>query len=81
MKKLIAMLLALVMMFALVACGKTEEPSVTTTAPVGENTTVGSDVMHQLLTHTTTDTSITGFEVDWKKAFGDTTLLKLIKNR
>ncbi len=43
--------------------------------------TVGSDVMHQLLTHTTTDTSITGFEVDWKKAFGDATLLKLIKNK
>jgi len=41
--------------------------------------TVGSDVMRKLLTHTTTDTSIQGFASDWKKAFGDTTLLKLIK--
>ena len=41
--------------------------------------TVGSDVMRKLLSHTTTDTSIEGFASDWKRAFGDTTLLKLIK--
>ncbi len=41
--------------------------------------TVGSDVMNKLLNHTTTDSSILGFEIDWKKAFGDTTLLNLIK--
>ncbi len=41
--------------------------------------TVGSDVMRKLLSHTTTDTSIEGFANDWKRAFGDTTLLKLIK--
>ena len=40
--------------------------------------TVGSDVMHKLISHTTTDTSIAGFEADWKKAFGNTTLLALL---
>lgn len=40
--------------------------------------TVGSSVMANLLTHTTTDASIAGFAADWKKAFGDTTLLKLM---
>lgn len=49
-------------------------------AVVGCHTaTVGSEVMHKLLQHTTTDTSIDGFAGDWKKAFGDVTLLKLIK--
>ena len=41
--------------------------------------TVGSDIMHRLLAHTTTDTSIAGFAADWKRAFGDTTLLALLK--
>ena len=41
--------------------------------------TVGSTVMRMLLAHTTTDTSISGFERDWKNAFGDTTILKLLK--
>jgi hypothetical protein len=35
--------------------------------------------MKMLLSHTTTDTSIAGFEKDWKNTFGDTTLLKLLK--
>ena len=49
-------------------------------AVVGCHTaTVGTEVMHKLLQHTTTDTSIEGFANDWKKAFGDVTLLKLIK--
>lgn len=49
-------------------------------AVVGCHTaTVGTEVMHKLLQHTTTDTSIDGFANDWKKAFGDVTLLKLIK--
>ena len=43
--------------------------------------TIGSSIMKMLLSHTTTDTSIAGFEKDWKGAFGDTTLLKLIKNK
>ena len=48
-------------------------------ATVGCHTaTVGSEVMHKLLQHTTTETSIEGFASDWKKAFGDVTLLKLI---
>lgn len=41
--------------------------------------TVGRDVMRKLLSHSTTDTSIEGFAADWKKAFGDTTLLALLK--
>ncbi len=41
--------------------------------------TIGSTIMRMLISHTTTDTSIIGFENDWKRVFGDTTLLKLIK--
>ena len=41
--------------------------------------TIGSTIMKMLLAHTTTDTSIAGFEKDWKSAFGNTTLLSLIK--
>ncbi len=40
--------------------------------------TVSADVLRKLLSHTTTDTSIAGFAADWKKAFGDTTLLALL---
>ena len=48
-------------------------------ATVGCHTaTVGSEVMAKLLAHPTTDTSIAGFAADWKKAFGDTTLLTLL---
>ncbi len=42
--------------------------------------TIGSSIMKMLLSHTTTDTSIAGFEKDWNEAFGDTTFLKLLKN-
>lgn len=42
--------------------------------------TVGADVMSRLLSHTTTDASIAGFNADWKRAFGDTTLLALIRD-
>ena len=41
--------------------------------------TIGPSIMKILLSHTTTDTSITGFEKDWINTFGDTTLLKLLK--
>jgi len=41
--------------------------------------TVGASIMKILNSHTTTDTSIIGFDSDWKKAFGDKTLLGLIK--
>lgn len=41
--------------------------------------TIGSSIMRMLISHTTTDTSILGFERDWKQTFGDTTLLKLLK--
>jgi fructose-6-phosphate aldolase 2 len=41
--------------------------------------TVGSSVMKNLLAHSTTDTSIARFKSDWTKAFGDVTLLGLLK--
>ncbi len=41
--------------------------------------TVGSDVLRRFIAHTTTDTSIAGFAADWKGAFGDVTLLELLK--
>ena len=51
-------------------------------AVVGCHTaTIGSSIMKMLLSHTTTDTSIAGFERDWKAAFGETTLLSLIKDK
>ena len=43
--------------------------------------TVGSTIMRILNSHTTTDTSIIGFDKDWRAAFGDTTLLSLIKEK
>ena len=43
--------------------------------------TIGSTIMRILNSHTTTDTSIIGFEKDWKAAFGNTTLLSLIKKK
>ncbi len=42
--------------------------------------TVGSSVMKNLLSHTTTDTSIARFYDDWKNAFGEVTLLSLLKD-
>lgn len=42
--------------------------------------TVGSSVMKNLLSHTSTDTSIARFDSDWKKAFGDVTILSLLKD-
>ena len=44
-----------------------------------QSATVGPDIMRMLISHTTTDTSIAGFERDWKAAFGDVTLLGLLK--
>ena len=43
--------------------------------------TIGSDVMKRLIAHTTTDTSISGFVADWQRAFGNTTLLELLKKK
>ena len=40
--------------------------------------TIGASVMKRLTAHTTTDTSIAGFSEDWKRAFGDVTLLSLL---
>ena len=36
--------------------------------------TIGSTIMQMLITHTTTDTSILGFDRDWREAFGEKTL-------
>ena len=41
--------------------------------------TIGSSIMRMLISHTTTDTSIAGFDKDWKAAFGDVTLRDLLK--
>ena len=41
--------------------------------------TVSADIMKKLIAHTTTDTSISGFAADWKKAFGNKTFLTLLK--
>ena len=43
--------------------------------------TVAPDVMKRLLAHTTTDTSIAGFEADWKGAVGEVTFLDLLKKK
>ena len=43
--------------------------------------TIGSTIMKMLTAHTTTDTSISGFIKDWTAAFGNVTLLDLIKNK
>ena len=41
--------------------------------------TISSDIMKKLLSHTTTTTSIADFETDWKRAFGNNTLLSLLE--
>ena len=41
--------------------------------------TVSADVLKKLLSHTSTDTSIAGFEADWKKAFGNRKLSEMLK--
>lgn len=41
--------------------------------------TISSDIMKKLLSHTTTTSSIADFEQDWKRAFGDNTLLSLLE--
>lgn len=46
-----------------------------------QSATIGSSIMRMLISHTTTDTSIKGFESDWKNTYGDTTFLKLLKNK
>lgn len=43
--------------------------------------TVAPSVMKRLLAHTSTDTSIAGFEADWKGAFGEVTFLDLLKKK
>ena len=43
--------------------------------------TIGPAIMKMLISHTTTDTSIAGFDREWKDAFGDTTLLKLMSKK
>lgn len=41
--------------------------------------TVAADVLKKLLSHTSTDTSIAGFEADWEKAFGKRKLSEMLK--
>jgi len=41
--------------------------------------TISPSILRMLISHTTTDTSILGFEKDWLETFGDVTLLSLLK--
>ncbi len=41
--------------------------------------TVAADVMRRLVKHTITTTSIDGFKTDWQAAFGEKTLLDMLK--
>jgi fructose-6-phosphate aldolase 2 len=41
--------------------------------------TINSAVMHELLAHPATDSSVAQFERDWRSAFGESTLLSLLK--
>lgn len=41
--------------------------------------TINSAVMHELLAHPATDSSIKQFATDWENSFGDVTLLQLLK--
>ncbi|MBQ2875928.1 MAG: fructose-6-phosphate aldolase [Clostridia bacterium] len=43
--------------------------------------TIGSSIMKMLISHTTTDTSIQGFERDWRSAYGSSTLLELLEGK
>lgn len=43
--------------------------------------TISASILRILNSHAATDTSIAGFEKDWKGAFGNKSLLELIKNR
>ena len=59
--RLACVLLACLMLLPIVACGKTEDPAATTTAPVGENaTTVGGDVAPEA----TENTDVNGYLKD-----------------
>ncbi|MBO7175956.1 MAG: extracellular solute-binding protein, partial [Clostridia bacterium] len=56
--RLVCVLLACLMLLPLVACGKTEDPAATTTAPVGENTTAATG---DVVTEATENTDINGY--------------------
>ena len=42
--------------------------------------TVSSDILRKMLAHTTTNSSIADFEADWKRAFGERTLLSMLEH-
>lgn len=43
--------------------------------------TIGSTIMQMLITHTTTETSIAGFDRDWREAFGEESLLERLEKK
>lgn len=45
----------------------------------GENVTVNADLMRQLVSHPLTDSGIAGFAGDWKRQYGEQTLLRFLK--
>lgn len=63
----------------LAASFKTAKQVLDTALAGAETATVAPDVMKLLASHPTSTSSIEGFERDWNKAFGDNTLLSLIK--
>ena len=65
----------------LAASFKTAKEVVDVAVVGAHSATISPSVMKRLTAHTTTDTSIAGFVADWRGAFGDTTLLKLLKNK
>ena len=62
----------------LAASFKTARQVVDTALAGAHTSTVPTDILRKLVAHTSTDTSIEGFDKDFKGAFGGKTLLQLI---
>ncbi len=45
----------------------------------GQNATVNPDLLRQLVSHPLTDSGIAGFAGDWKRQYGERTLLRFLK--
>lgn len=65
----------------LAASFKTARQVVDTALAGAHTSTVPTDILRKLVAHTSTDTSIEGFDKDFKGAFGNKTLRELINNR
>lgn len=63
----------------LAASFKTARQVVDTALAGAHTSTVPTDILRKLVAHTSTDTSIEGFDKDFKGAFGNKTLLQMIE--